>query len=776
MNASSIAIKISISFIFLSLTMPFLASSQTSLEEIVVTAQKREESIQDTPLSITAISGEILDDSGVLNVSRLKLLTPGLNFGQTGASAQLAIRGARTEGILQNVQPVISFYNDEIYRSGTLQAFSPMIDMKRVEVLRGPQGTLFGRNSYGGAINFISNRPESEFSAGVDLTVGDYSRRDISGYISIPFSGVVMGRLAAAHREHDGYVENTFNPAESIKDQDDAFVRGQILFQPNDQVNVLLRGEFWEQGGNGSADFNYFTPGTPENASVFGAVIPMTVIGGAPDDVDTDPFRIARDVDFILDAEQTTLSMEVNWSVGSFANLKFLAAQTDYENFHSNDIDMSPQETGREGQYDKIDTRQFEIQLSDTGEGRIRWLMGAFLLQEDSLDSFFFECTTVFECYFANRRNMETDAAALFGQMALPFLDERMNLSLGVRVSDEEQSFRVRSRYRDETFAAPGSNAPADFVDTTFSPNDPNDDISEDFQNTADFDPVTWRVALDYDLNENTMLYGSVSTGYSAGGFNAVPNPLTDEFTFREQEVTAFEIGAKNTLRDDSMFLNVTAFYNDFHDILSEPAVDIGATIIYNDIGGDGDAYGIDLELDWVPSDAWLISVRASLLEAEYGSFKTGTGSGLLIGNTTVTATDGSVLPFVDVSGRQIAFSPKFSLGGSVRYTIPLSRNRGTLTPGLDFYYSGDYMTADQHYPFALQDAYTQTDLRLTWESPKQRWRIQGFVQNLEDEAVLLRTNIFTQRQIGQTFGDPRIYGVSIAYRNLKSRGYRQYD
>lgn len=776
MNASRIAIKISISFIFLSLTMPFLASSQTSLEEIVVTAQKREESIQDIPLSITAISGEILGDSGVLNVSRLKLLTPGLNFGQTGASAQLAIRGARTEGILQNVQPVISFYNDEIYRSGTLQAFSPMIDMKRVEVLRGPQGTLFGRNSYGGAINFISNRPESEFNAGVDLTVGDYSRRDISGYISIPFSSVVMGRLAAAHRERDGYVENTFNPAESIKDQDDAFVRGQILFQPNDQVNVLLRGEFWEQGGNGSADFNYFTPGTPENASVFGAVIPMNVIGGAPDDVDTDPFRIARDVDFILDAEQTTLSMEVNWSVGSFANLKFLAAQTDYENFHSNDIDMSPQKTGREGQYDKIDTKQFEIQLSDTGEGRIRWLVGAFLLQEDSLDSFFFECTTVFECYFANRRNMQTDAAALFGQIALPFLDDRMNLSLGVRVSDEEQSFRVRSRYRDETFAAPGSNAPANFVDTTFSPNDPNDDISEDFQNMAKFDPVTWRVALDYDLNENTMLYGSVSTGYSAGGFNAVPNPLTGEFTFREQEVTAFEIGTKNALRDDSMFLNVTAFYNDFHDILSEPAVDIGATIIYNDIGGDGDAYGIDLELDWVPSDAWLISVRASLLEAQYGSFKTGTGSGLLIGNTTVTATDGSVLPFVDVSGRQIAFSPKFSLGGSVRYTIPLSKNRGTLTPGLDFYYSDDYMTADQHYPFALQDAYTQTDLRLTWESPKQRWRIQGFVQNLEDEAVLLRTNIFTQRQIGQTFGDPRIYGVSIAYRNLKSRGYRQYD
>ncbi len=737
--------------------------AHAQLEEIVVTAQKRAESVQDVPLSVTAVSGEILNDSGVLDVSRLKLLTPGLNFGQTGANSQLSIRGARTEGILQNVQPVISFYNDEIYRSGTLQAFSPMIDISRVEVLRGPQGTLFGRNAYGGAINIITNRPSNEFEAGANVTVGDYSRQDISGYINVPFSDAVMGRLAAAHREHDGYVDNTFRPSEDIKDQDDSYIRGQLLFEPSDRVSILVRAEYWDQGGNGSADFNYFTPGTPENASVFGRVIPMNVIGGAPDDIDTDPFSFARDVDFILDAEQTTFSGELAWEMNA-AQLKVLVAQTDYQNFHSNDIDMSPAETGREGQFDQLDTQQLEIHLSDNGESSFQWLIGAFLLKEDSLDSFYFECTTVFECYFANRRNMETDAAALFGQITLPLLDDRLNLSIGVRYSDEEQTFRVRSRYRDETFATPGTNAPANFVNTTFDPNDPNDDIFEDFQNTANFDPITWRLALDYTVNETSMIYGSVSTGYSAGGFNSVPNPLTGAFTFPEQEVTAFEFGSKNTILDGKMVLNVTAFFNDFHEILSEPAVDIGATIIYNDIGGDGSAYGIDVELDWAPTDAWLINVRASALEAEFDRFQTGTGSGLTEGNTTVTATDGTVLPFVDVSGRQISFSPQFSLGASVRYSFTLGNN-STLTPGLDFYFSDDYMTADQHYPFALQDAYSQTDFRLTWESAQQKWRVQGFVQNIENEAVLLRTNIFTQRQIGQTFGDPRIYGLSISYR-----------
>lgn len=741
--------------------LPVIAQSETTLEEIVVTAQRREQNIQDIPLSVSAISGEVLNDSGVLDVTRLKVLTPGLNFGQTGANSHLAIRGARTEGILQNVQPVISFYNDEIYRSGTLQAFAPMIDLERVEVLRGPQGTLFGRNAYGGAINFITNRPGGEFVAEVTATLGSYSRQDLEGFINVPFSDAVMGRLSATHREHDGYVKNTFDRSEDIKDQDDDYLRGQLLIVPSEKVSILLRGEYWQQGGNGSGDFNYFTPGTPENASVFGEVVPLNVIGGEPGDVDSDPWVIARDVDFILDAQQTTLSGVLRWDLGS-ANLKVLVAQTDYENFHSNDVDMSPVENGREGQYDKIDTRQQEIQLSDNGEGSLQWLVGAFFLQEVSLDSFYFECTNSFECFFANRRNMETDAAALFGNATLPLLGDRLNLTFGLRYSNEKQTFRVRSRYRDETFANPGTNAPPDFVDTTFNP---EDDVYEDFQNTAEFDPITWRMAVDYRLSEGRMVYGSVATGYTAGGFNSVPNPLTGEFTFPEQEVTAFELGSKNSFRGASMVLNVAVFYNDYKQILSEPAVDIGTTIIYNDIGGDGSAFGAEVEFDWVPMKDLLLNVRASWLDAKYGSFQTGTGSGLTEGNTTVIAVDGSVIPFVDVSGRRIAFSPEFTLGVSARYSFALGRF-GLLTPGVDFYYSTEYMTADQYYPFALQDDYTQSDFRITWESPQARWRIQAFVQNLENEAVIQRTNIFTQRQIGQTYGDPRIYGASFSYRH----------
>ena len=756
------------------------------MREITVTAQKREENVQDIPLSVTAITGDRLVDGGILDITSLKILTPGLNFGQTGANAHLAIRGARTEGILQNVQPVISFYNDNIYRSGTLQAFSPLVDIDRVEILRGPQGTLFGRNAYGGAVNFISNRPRPGFDAGITGTVGDYTRTDLEGFFNYGFSDNVMGRVAVAHRQHDGYVTNLFDRSEDIKDQDEDFLRAQLLFRdPTERFSLLVRGEYWKQGGNGSADFNYFTPGTPAGGSVFGEVLPDNVLGGGR--IDTDPYEFSRDVDFVLDAEQKTFSAELAGDLG-FANVKILASWTDYTNLHTNDIDMGPATTGFEGQFDDIDTKQLEIHFTDNGQGPLQWLFGAFFLQEKSRDSFFFDYVYEFPVgvfnsgFFANRRDMETDANAVFAQATLPLMDDRLRLTAGLRFSDEKQNFRVRSRCCTDpidrgTGAIPLSPdnllTPADFLGATFNgPLDFNfaegftggDALFEDFENTAEFNPVTWRGAVDYDVTDNSMLYVAVSTGYSAGGFNSVANPLTGEFTFPEQEVTAYEVGSKNILSDGAMLLNVAVFYNDFHQILSEPAVDIGATIIYNDIGGDGTALGVDVEFDWYPSAEAFVNVRISVLNAEFGSFETGTGSGLTEGNTTRTATDGTVIPFVDVSGLQIPFSPDFTFGVSAGYSFQLG-GTGSITPAVDFYYSGEYFTADQHYPFSLQEAYTQTALRLTWRSSSQtNLSIQAFVHNLENEAVILRTNIFTQRQIGQTFGDPRTLGVRLSW------------
>ena len=740
---------------------------------ITVTAQKREENVQDVPLSITAISGDRLNDGGVLDVSRIKLLTPGMNFGQTGANAHLAIRGARTEGILFNVNPVISTYNDNIYRSGTSQAFSPLVDMNRVEILRGPQGTLFGRNSYGGAINFITNRPVGGSDFGFAVTAGDYSRSDIEGFANAGGDRAKF-RLAFAHREHDGYVINTFDRSNDILDQDEDYFRGQLLLEPSDKVSILFRGEYWKQGGNGSADFNYFTPGSPENDSVFGAVLPINVIGGGQVDDPNNPYSIARDADFILDAEQQTYSVELDWDLG-FANMKILLAETDYYNFHTNDPDMGPIRSGREGQFDDLNTRQQEIHFTDNGEGSLSWLVGAFFLQEDARDSFFYDCQAAnpgdYQCYFANKRDKTTDAVAGFAQVTMPFMDDNLRVTAGVRFSDEDRTFRVVSQFASTYYPFPypvgdPHPAPANLLDTTFDPATDRIFVVVDNEKAKD-DPVTYRLAVDYRGSENHMVYGSVSTGYSLSGFNATPNLLNGALSFRDQNVTAYEIGTKNTLLGGRMILNLAAFYNDFKQILNEPGTFIGAVIIYNDIGGDGSASGIDLELDWNPASPLLVNVRASLLNARYGTFVTGTGVGLTQGNIVLPTFDGGQIAYVDVSGLQIAFSPDFTLGIGAQYPFALGQS-GSLTPSVDFYYTSDYFTADQHYPFSLQDSYTQTDLRLTWRSQDSPWSVQGFVQNLEDEAVILRTNIFNTLgvggQIGRTYAAPQIYGLRLAY------------
>ncbi len=229
------------------------------LEEIIVTAQRREQNIQDIPLSVSAISASSLSDGGVLDISRLKLLVPGMNFGQTGAYAHIAVRGARTEAIQVNSQPIISNYIDGIYRAGTEQFLGPMVDLDRVEVLRGPQGTLFGRNSYGGAIALHTNRPSQEFDASLKLTGGDYSRQDFEGMVNFALGDTVSARIVGAHYEHDGYVENTYTsvpgggptPGVDIDDQDADYISCALLFE-FDNASLILRGEYYDQGGNGS--------------------------------------------------------------------------------------------------------------------------------------------------------------------------------------------------------------------------------------------------------------------------------------------------------------------------------------------------------------------------------------------------------------------------------------------------------------------------------------------------------------------------------------------
>ncbi len=785
------------------------------LEEIIVTAQRREQNIQDIPLSVTAISGDLLSANGVLDISRLKLLVPGTNFGQTGAYAHVAIRGARTEAIQVNSQPIVSNYSDGIYRSGTEQFLGPMVDLERLEVLRGPQGTLFGRNSYAGAILMHTNKPNQEFDASLQFTGGDYSRTDYQGMINFPISKSISARIVGAHFEHDGYVENTFDGSaggvpgqtsgDDIDDQDADYIRGALLFE-FDNSSLILRGEYYQQGGAGSGDFagslagsiNAIGNGTPgpnviggdifevpqpfNTGSGCGSYGSLTSLldanGDCPIDLDparaaaiaNDPYKIATDAPYFLDAEQTTVSIHYDADF-SWAGMTALAAYTENENFRGSDGDQGIAATFISGEIVKRETTQVEIHLRDNGEGSTDWLVGAFYLKEENSDNFFFNSDplgTGFQFTCITDRGIDAEAIAVFGQATFP-LGDRTRFTIGARYTHEENDWRINDQLG-YYFSQP---IPRDFRDINLETGE-FAIMGPDVLVSADFDPVTWRLALDYDLADDRMIYGSISTGYSSGGFNSRQNPETGLFTYDESEMIAYEVGYKSTLLDGAMTLNVAAYYNDFEDYIAERSTVLpsGSVIVFASLGGAAEATGIDLEMDWIPTENLLVNLRASFLDTEYDSFITSLGGTLTTADprtefiTSVGTPDapvGSQIPVVQLKGEQIAFSPDFTLGLTVTYDWILG-GAGVLTPSVGFYYSDSYQASDQGYLHGFQDSYTQTDVRLTWTSANGHFNITGFAQNIEDEAVVVRANVFGATLATQQYAPPSIVGVTVSY------------
>ncbi len=783
-------------------TVSAAAAEELLIEEVIVTAQRREQNLQDVPLSVSAISGDSLRDGGVLDISRLKLLVPGMNFGQTGAYAHVAIRGARTEAIQVNTQPIISNYIDGIYRSGTEQFLGPMVDLDRVEVLRGPQGTLFGRNSYGGAIALYTNKPTQEFDASLKFTGGNYNRTDYEGMINVPLSDTISARIVGAHFEHDGYVENNFPGGDDIDDQDADYIRGSLLFE-FDNASLIVRGEYYEQGGAGSGDFAGSLAGSLLGGDVFEVPQPFNTLSGCgsyynadpsllvppgatsyfdgqcPVPDARDPYEIATNAPYFLEAEQKTFSIEFNTD-REWGSMRALAAYTENDNFRGSDGDQGIGTAYISGEIVTRETTQIEGHIVDNGEGDTSWLVGAFYLKENNHDNFFFNTdsrdTTGAQFPFTctTSRDVDTTSFAVFGQVTFPVTDTT-RVTVGARYSHEANDWRINDEFL-YSFSVP---VPVDIRDINIKTGE-FAIVGPDVKVDETYTPITWRLAVDHDLSEDAMVYASVATGYSSGGFNSRTNPETGSFTFDESETIAYEVGYKATLMDGAMTLNIAAYYNDFKDFIAERSTVLPSlsVIVFGSLGGSAESMGVDLELDWIPSENWLVNLRASIMDSEFDSFTTSLGGSLTTAGPLVAAggqlqfitavqtpdyNAGDQIPVVQLKGEQIAYSPDFTLGLTVSYTMDLA-GAGTLTPLLQWYRSDNYQASDQGYKHGEQDGYSQTTLRLTWSSADGNFHISGFVYNLEDEEVVTRANIFGATIATQQYAPPRTYGVTVSY------------
>ncbi|MEM1089672.1 MAG: TonB-dependent receptor [Pseudomonadota bacterium] len=725
------------------------------LEEVVVTATRREASLQDVPIAVTAISEDALFRSGIADVTRLDAVTPGLSFGQSGSDARPAIRGARTESTNERQDPVIGFFVDGVYQARTSQALASFYDVQRVEVLRGPQGTLFGRNTFGGAISVTTRTPDLDgIDYRISAQVASFGHTKVDGFFNVPLSDTVGLRIAGMTEQSDGFINNLIG--EDWGQQDNDAVRVSLSFEPTDTFSGLVRLYGWQQGGLGGGDFGYTVlgtlrdplTGTTDLNGVFDPNNPRNGSGGEP--ADPGPYDIFRNTPSLRDTEAFGVDLNLEWDLGAMT-LKSITSSQQFETFRQNDSDFS----SGNGSFSSVDTdtetitQEFQLYSNDSSSG-LDWIVGAYFIEDETEEIFLFEglCassdvdmdpTTATVCTgpasptidFAARGVVDTSGYAVFGEATYEVSDT-FSVTAGLRYTEDDKDF---DRFDQDRFINTG-------------------EIVQIVDESETFDEVTYKLGAQWIVGDDSLIYAHYSTGFNSGGFNTAGA----ELSFDEQTVDAFELGSKNVFADGQLVLNAALYYNSYDDLLSQGFIQTGPTVsVFSTNAGEADILGLEAEIEWEPYDDLVFTAALNFTDSELGDYIV--GNPFVLGGQTINGVNN----LLQLEGSEIALTPDFTAAITARQRIDLGEF-GSLTPFIQVSLSSDYQTNDVRYEGGVQDDYALVDLRLSWLSESERWGIEGFVNNVSDEAVLNRTVVGGQDAIFANYNMPRYGGLRVNY------------
>jgi len=769
-----------------------------ALEEVTVTATKRSANLQDIPLSVTAISGEQMKDMQINDILDIDKTVPGMKVVNSGNDPQIIMRGAGAAGTHASAVPV---YIDNSYRPRNGQALAAYLDVDRVEILRGPQGTLFGRNTMGGLMNVISNKPDfEEFSYGGAVTVGNYALRTFEGYVNVPLTDSLAARFTGMDTFHDPYVENTYNADGGLKDADMSYGRVQLAFVATDNFDLNFTASYWKDTANGNADYAYKVLGVPVNPDtgltdgVNGELqdrqgTSSSASGGRPQagnwpndwtaGTSNDPYQIAFDYTPSRDIKEVSYSLTANWDL-NFATLRAMVTQFDYEEYRLTDSDLSPNpganitdEAPAAGcewwYYDTANTTrcglvagqrvnskaiQGDIALSSSGEGAFDWTIGYYFYDSskpgDSSGEFVWGYTTSADpqnprwAHWLYQGQGGTKSQAVYGQAEYSVTD-KLRATLGLRYSEDESNFSQTGLASNADRNAPW---PGPFEPTT-----------EAITSHGKDDNVDYRVAFQYDLSEDHMVYGSKATAYISGG----PKGGGSIELNPANTLDAWEFGWKSTLMDGAMRFNAVAYFNQFEGLTTTQYVEQGGTIVSQTVfGGAMDTKGVELEMSWQATDALFVNAIASFDFSEMGEFYV-PESRFETGAAGCDVNGNFVADVHCLEGGEARFSPDYTLGLGVAYTMNLG-GLGELVPGAYIYMTDDYKTQNEPYFFAEQKGYTTVDLRAVWYSPIDGLTANLFVKNATNEAYMTNTTVFSKSRAMADYNAPRTYGLRVAY------------
>lgn len=737
------------------------ANAAAGLEEIVVTATRRTMNLQEVPISIVALNSEALEMQGIETVERLQGAIPNLSIigGTNGPTSEV---GFSIRGI-----PRVGFYIDGIwqpYSSGLLDY--NLEDIERIEVLRGPQGTLYGRDSTGGSIRVVTSEPGDEFGGRASITVGSFDRRDAIVRVDVPLSETVKTRFSASQLQRDGYVHSiTINQDQGQVDMTN--LAGDLVWEPTDKFQ--LRAKYTENESH-PTDARIARWHIPQGANLVGFTYGATglyTLSGHPYDsihnVSGYPGGQLGEWENAIEAfEPSTIAtdqatVEMSYDLTDTMTLTSWTGSIKEEQYNLLDWDLSRYEVVETAQNNKADLFSQEVQLAGS-RGRLNWVGGLYYWKQTSnahnpfwgfeefVDGRFdrnvalqtpecqapttlLPCAGAFNVYIGigNTEQLlyrEEDGYAAFGQVDIS-LGEKLDLTVGLRYHDQD-------KLTQNLAPIPGVTSPVPAKAGRFT----SGDVYAGIPLTTDsvnFDKLTPRIALTRQFNDDVMGYISYSEGFNAGGADPVTTATGRRLvTYDPETIVTYEIGLRSDWADGRLRFNATAFHTDWEDIqirsnFVDPSIGVYAvTIITQNVAG-ADADGIETELTWLATEQLELSLNVGLLDTKYTEF-------LLGADTPVNA------------GDSFAQAPEDTYSVGLQHNAAL-RGGGTFTSRLDYSYVGGFQRyADPKYhpdylglPFEYEAGdYGLWNARLAYAPANAaRWEVAVFGTNLTDERVV---------------------------------------
>ncbi|HEX3888730.1 MAG TPA: TonB-dependent receptor [Phenylobacterium sp.] len=750
---------------------PAADAGAPQVETLIVTAQKRPEDVQQVPMSITALSGAQLERRDITNASDLSQFVPGLTIfsSNNNRNSTVAIRGIGSSGTNPGIEPSVGIFIDGVYMPAAGPIQSNLLDVSTLEVLRGPQGTLYGRNTPVGAINITTRAPTQDFEGEVEGEIGNYNERRVSGYVGGGISQNVAGRLSAWTSTREGYETNLESGAR-IDDANQYGLRGRILWTPSSTVNVNFIGYYTELHANCCAADQINPTGIGGIATP--AFLASMVAAGHP-------FRNFTSGDHQVDTlaipDTTTQiaggSMAVDWQL-AHATFTSISAFNHYDdNIEEQAPSWLPLDVAHGDQRDKIDTLSQEFRIASSGKNRIDYVAGVYLYYS----MLKFGTDTIVHAG-ANRVfpggarltvgdtgqlrfDQDTTGVAGFGQATFNVTD-RFRLTAGGRYSDDRKTGSIINVNN------PG--ASAIFVAQLSLPTD-----LPDLKRTDD--KFTWALGAQYDLTDGIMGYVKAGTGFKDGGFNARAGGNFTVVSFDPENSKTYELGVKSEFLDRRVVLNADVFHMEldgFQDSTLNPLTGSGF-IVSN--AGNRRVNGVEVDAQAQPLEQLSLTAAASYDDGVYTSYPAGQcptypGAFAAVKNVTPAGT-------CNFTGLRPANSPewKWSLTGEWRQ--PIAR-----APGLSWFLGGDISYTSSQFldttldPRSFQPAVTLVGARFGVDS-RTGWRVMAFAKNLTNESYYLAAaaqplaafisgggTAAPQGFVGW-YAPPRTYGLEASYK-----------